>query len=295
MRRRPLDQGPPQAGRCAQQDRAEGRTHARLVSGHRHLPLAERVREEVPPQRVDRVAGPIQQQQHVEPDDERETDDKRRSLGPAVTPEVGGHDHAETEDPRFGAGHARQPKRRTASKALLPRPCQDAGQAQRDPERLEHAGRVVHDAGRQQARRKRRRHRGGRAPIVAADMKEQDDRGDAESRAHESVENDVDGAGDVEHSDHQQRVQHAPEVVEALQVPKARPAWRGQADLFRQVRDLPVVPDVGVEAVAGILRVGEHEQVQQPRRGGHRGDGRAPRPVQRVRFRLRLLGRNRVR
>ena len=80
--------------------------------------------------------------------------------------------------------------------------------------------------------------------MVPADVEQQHDHRDAESRADQTVEDEVDGAGDVEHPDHHEWMKEAPEIFESLQVPQSRPAGCRQADLLRQVRDLPVVPNV---------------------------------------------------
>src|SRR5260221_5353205 len=71
-----------------------------------------------------------------------------------------------------------------------------------------------------------------------------------------------------------------PDVLEALQIPQARPARGREPDLFGQICDLPVMPDVVVHAEARIFRVVEDEQVKKARNRGGRGDCRGPAPVE---------------
>ena len=92
-------------------------------------------------------------------------------------------------------------------------------------------------------------------------MEQEDHHDNAEGRAHEAVQHDVDRPGQIEKPDHQKRVQHAPEIVEALEVPQSRTAGRTQPNLLGQVGDLPVMPDVAVPADPRILGIGQDEHI----------------------------------
>src|SRR5260370_20905719 len=80
----------------------------------------------------------------------------------------------------------------------------------------------------------------------------------------------------------------AAHILEAFEVPEPRTSRCGQADLFRQVSDLTVMPHVVVDAEAGIFRIAEDEQIKETREGGRCRERRRPAPIQARKFRLGL-------
>src|SRR5712692_1349658 len=75
-------------------------------------------------------------------------------------------------------------------------------------------------------------------------------------------------------------MERTPEIFESLQVPETRPVRCGQTDFLRQVRDLPVMPDVGVRAFARVLRTGDEVEVVDTGQRGRRKNHQAPVPRQ---------------
>ena len=74
-------------------------------------------------------------------------------------------------------------------------------------------------------------------------------------------EHDVSRAGDKKEDDEHDRVQHPPEVLDAFEVPEAQTV--AQPDLFGEIGDLPVLVDIGVQAVAGVFGIRDAEEVDK--------------------------------
>ena len=108
-------------------------------------------------------------------------------------------------------------------------------------------------------------------PVPAAELEDEDHHQDREGDAQQPGQDDVGRAGRVEEDQHQGRVQHAPEVVEPLQVPEPGPVGGPEANLLGQIGDLPVVVDVAVPAVPSVLGVGQEEDAVK---AGGEGSGR---------------------
>ena len=119
-----------------------------------------------------------------------------------------------------------------------------------------------------------------------AQKEDQDHRQRAEHDAHQAGEHDVRRAGDEENSAHQRRMQQAPVVLPSPQVPQ--PWAVREPDLFGEVSDLPVVVRIG-EAVPGVFRIGDKEEVAEPRDERDRSHRSEPGPGRRGREDVRSL------
>src|SRR5205807_4609244 len=130
-----------------------------------------------------------------------------------------------------------------------------------DADGLQHSGRVVYHAGREQRRQKRSRYGNLRAPDPSTDMEDQDHRQHSKDKTDQPQEHDIDRAGYRKNDHHQNGVKDSPKVVESLQIPEPGASRRAEADLLGQVGDLPVVPDVVVNTKARVLRIRENEEI----------------------------------
>ena len=88
----------------------------------------------------------------------------------------------------------------------------------------------------------------------------------SESETLDPCEHDVSRAGDKKEDDEDDRVQASPEVLHTLEVPEAQAV--AQADLFGEVRDLPVLVDVRVKPIAGVFGIRDGKEVDK---AGHQG------------------------
>src|SRR5439155_17586110 len=127
--------------------------------------------------------------------------------------------------------------------ALAVDPSPDPEQAERDADGLQHSGRVVHHAGREQRRQKRSRYGNLRAPDPSADMEDQDHRQHSKDKTDQPQEHEIDRAGYGKNDPHQNGVKESPKVAESVQIPAPGAIRRAEAEPPGQVGHLPWAPD----------------------------------------------------
>src|SRR5438874_11468767 len=93
-------------------------------------------------------------------------------------------------------------------------------------------------------------------------MENQDHRKRSEGKTLEPREHDVSRAGDKKEDDEDDGVQASPEVLHTLEIPEAQAV--APADFFSEVGDLPVLVDIGVQAVADVFGIRDGREVQEP-------------------------------
>src|SRR5437660_30822 len=98
-------------------------------------------------------------------------------------------------------------------------------------------------------------------------MENQDHRERSEGKTLEPREHDVSRAGDKKEDDEDDGVKTSPEVLHTLEVPEAQAV--AQADLFGEVRDLPVLVDIGIQPVAGVFGIRDGKEVDETRHKGY--------------------------
>src|SRR5579859_653715 len=99
--------------------------------------------------------------------------------------------------------------------------------------------------------------------MPAAQAEDQHHDQGAEENAEQPSQDDVGRARHEEECDQGHWMDDAPVIVEALQVPLTRTPRSPKANLFRQICDLPVVINIAVPTVPGVLCIGQEEDCEK--------------------------------
>ncbi len=221
----------------------------------------ERDELEVPVQRIDRTPGLVEQEFEIQANHQYPACQQRQRVRCRAPSQNPSHHETGSEEPGLDPCHRRQSPGDPGPEASL-RSQPDAEQNEGDRDWLDHSGVVVEHACRRERRKGTCRDRHGHPPIPVAKHEDQHHSQRAEGQTEEPRHNDVNRTGGEEQQVHQKRMERPPDVLISPHVPKAGSVR--ETDLFGQIGNLPVVVGIG-EPLAGVLRVGEREEVDESR------------------------------